>query len=156
MSRSGSIHRWTIAFAAFVALAVFAGPSRAASTLDLGAYRGKVVYLDFWASWCGPCKQSFPWMKSLQHTYGRRGLVVVAVDLDRDRADAQRFLARFHPDFRVVYDPVGALAQKYAVAGMPTTLLIDRRGRVRDRHIGFLPSKAAGYERQVEQLLAQR
>ena len=153
MSRFESVHRWTIAFAAFAALA---GASHAAPTLDLGAYRGRVVYLDFWASWCGPCKQSFPWMQSLQRTYGRRGLVVIAVDLDRHRADAQRFLARFHPSFRIVYDPSGSFAQKYAVSGMPTTLLIDRGGRVRDRHIGFLPSKAAGYERPVERLLARK
>ena len=153
MSRFASIHHWAIALTAFAALA---GTSHAATALDLGAYRGRVVYLDFWASWCGPCKQSFPWMQSLQSTYGRRGLVVVAVDLDRDRADARRFLARFHPGFRIVYDPSGSLAKRYAVAGMPTTLLIDRRGRVRDRHIGFLPSKAAGYERQVERLLAQK
>ena len=153
MSRLESIHRWTIALTAFAALA---GAAHAAPTLDLAAYRGRVVYLDFWASWCGPCKQSFPWMQSLQRTYGRRGLVVIAVDLDRHRADASRFLARFHPSFRIVHDPSGSLAQKYAVTGMPTTVLIDRRGRVRDRHIGFLPSKAAGYERQVERLLAQK
>lgn len=153
MSRFESIPHWVIALAAFAA---FSGPSHAAPALDLGAYQGRVVYLDFWASWCGPCKQSFPWMQSLQSTYGRRGLVVVAVDLDRDRADAKRFLARFHPDFRIVYDPSGSLAQKFAVAGMPTTLLIDRRGRVRERRIGFLPSKAAGYERKVERLLAQK
>ncbi len=143
---------------ASIVVAAALGPtrSRAAVPLDLSAYRGHVVYLDFWASWCGPCKQSFPWMRSMQKTYARRGLVVVAVDLDAQPRDAARFLAQFRPNFRIVYDPSGSLARRFEVAGMPTSLVIGPHGRVRGRHIGFIPADATQYERQVEQLLAAK
>jgi thiol-disulfide isomerase/thioredoxin len=124
--------------------------------LDLHALRGRVVYLDFWASWCTPCRQSFPWMQSLEDSYGRAGLTVIAVDVDSDRADANRFLARFQPDFAVHFDPGGVLAERFNVMGMPTSLLIDRRGVVRYRHIGFLPAEAQSYEEEVRQLLDER
>src|ERR1700678_2087156 len=94
-----------------------------AADLDLNAYRGKVVYLDFWASWCGPCKQSFPWMETMKRTYAGQGLEVIAVDLDGDRADADRFLAQFHPTFDVRFDPEGELAEAYKVQGMPSSVL---------------------------------
>src|SRR3984957_14882579 len=72
-------------------------PVHAAAPLDLTALRGRVVCLDFWASWCGPCKQSFPWMESMKSTYARRVLQIVAVNLDSARADADMFLKQFHP-----------------------------------------------------------
>src|ERR1700678_2968999 len=98
-------------------------PARAAASLDLASFRGRVVYLDFWASWCGPCKQSFPWMETMKRTYAGQGLEVIAVDLDGDRADADRFLAQFHPTFDVRFDPEGELAEAYKVQGMPSSVL---------------------------------
>jgi thiol-disulfide isomerase/thioredoxin len=134
-------------------------PLRAAALpggLNLQAFRGRVVYLDFWASWCTPCRKSFPWMESLEDSFGSAGLTVIAVDVDSDRADADRFLAQFHPDFAVRFDPGGALAQRFNVMGMPTSVIIDRRGVVRYRHIGFLPAEAPTYEDEVRRLLDQR
>lgn len=142
--------------ALFAAPSFAVAPSFAAAPLNLAAYRGRVVYLDFWASWCGPCKQSFPWMQSMNDTYARRGLVVLAVDLDRHKHNAARFLAAFKPDFHILYDPSGSLAARYKVQGMPTSLVIDRQGKVRYRHIGFMPADADHYERQVETLLAKK
>jgi thiol-disulfide isomerase/thioredoxin len=121
--------------------------------IDLGHLRGQVVYLDFWASWCAPCRQSFPWMQQMQDAYRERGLVVVAVGVDRKRRDADRFLANLHPSFEVDFDPNGELAERFSVKGMPTGLVIDRHGVVRFTHIGFRPEDRALYEQQLEQVL---
>jgi thiol-disulfide isomerase/thioredoxin len=127
-----------------------------AADLDLNAYRGKVVYLDFWASWCGPCKQSFPWMETLKDAYGRQGLTVIAVNLDMDRADADKFLERFRPTFEVRFDPKGELAALYKVRAMPSSVLIDRHGVARFTHEGYRPVDGAAYEAQVRELLAEK
>lgn len=132
------------------------GPVAQAADLDLSAYRGKVVYLDFWASWCGPCKQSFPWMETLKDTYDRQGLTVIAVNLDMDRADADKFLNRFHPNFEVRFDPKGKLATFYKVHAMPSSVLIDRHGVTRFTHEGYRAVDSAAYEAQVQKLLAEK
>jgi cytochrome c biogenesis protein CcmG, thiol:disulfide interchange protein DsbE len=131
-------------------------PAWAAAPLDLDQFRGRVVYLDFWASWCGPCRQSFPWMQTMKNTYEERGLKILSVNLDADRADAERFLAQFKPTFDVRFDPAGALAESYRVKGMPSSVLIDRRGVPRFTHVGFRPVDAALYEAQVRALLDEK
>jgi cytochrome c biogenesis protein CcmG, thiol:disulfide interchange protein DsbE len=138
-----------------ICLAVCA-TANAASSLDLPDMRGRVVYLDFWASWCGPCKQSFPWMESLKSAYGDLGLKIITVNLDADRADADKFLKQFHPTFDVRFDPKGELAELYKVHGMPSSVLIDRHGVTRFTHVGFRPIDAATYEAQLRELLAEK
>jgi len=112
--------------------------------------------LDFWASWCGPCKQSFPWLQTLNNTYGAQGLTIVAVNLDVKQSDADKFLHQFKPTFDVRFDPKGELAELYKVQGMPASVLIDRRGVPRFNHMGFRPIDAAVYEAQVRELLAEK
>jgi cytochrome c biogenesis protein CcmG/thiol:disulfide interchange protein DsbE len=126
----------------------------AASPIDVSEFRGRVLYLDFWASWCAPCQQSFPWMEAMKNSYGTQGLTVVAVNLDQHRADAERFLARFHPTFEVRFDPRGEAAERFNVQGMPTSVIIDRQGVVRFTHIGFRPVDRAAYEDQLREILA--
>lgn len=130
------------ALAAALLLLVATSPpavaASAADLLDLAAFRGQVVYLDFWASWCAPCRQSFPWMNRLQGELGHDGLVVIAVNVDHERADAERFLREHAAQFRIVYDPDGLFPAHFGVRGMPTSFLIDRNGRVQSRHEGFL------------------
>jgi cytochrome c biogenesis protein CcmG/thiol:disulfide interchange protein DsbE len=128
----------------------------ASSAVDIGEFRGRVVYLDFWASWCAPCRQSFPWMQAMKDAYESRGLTVLAVNLDQHRGDAERFLAQFHPSFDVRFDPQGTVAERFKVQGMPTGLLIDRHGVVRFTHIGFRPVDAAAYENQLREILAEK
>ena len=126
----------------------------AASPIDVGEFHGRVLYLDFWASWCAPCLQSFPWMEAMKASYGVQGLTVVAVNLDQHKADAERFLARFHPTFDVRFDPRGEAAERFKVQGMPTGVIIDRQGVVRFTHIGFRPVDRAVYENQLREVLA--
>jgi thiol-disulfide isomerase/thioredoxin len=137
---------------------VFGGafPAMAAPALDLSAYKGKVVYLDFWASWCHPCEQSFPYMETLKSRYGRDGLVILAVNVDhsRDRADA--FLKRVGSDLNIIYDADGKLAQRFKVSDMPTSLLIGRNGRVRYIHKGFHPEQADAYNDQLAGLIDEK
>jgi cytochrome c biogenesis protein CcmG/thiol:disulfide interchange protein DsbE len=124
--------------------------------LDLDGFRGRVVYLDFWASWCAPCRQSFPWMQAMKEAYARQGLAVVAVNLDRNRDDANAFLAQFHPSFDVRFDPQGRSAERFKVHGMPTSVIIDRHGVVRFTHIGFRPVDQAAYEAEVREILTEK
>ena len=121
----------------------------------LPALKGKVVLLDFWASWCEPCRQSFPWMGDLQKRYGENDLVVVAVNLDQDRKLAEQFLSSTPANFRVEYDPQGALAEQFDVISMPTSVLIDRLGKVRERHRGFRQAQRAEREASLSKLLKE-
>jgi thiol-disulfide isomerase/thioredoxin len=124
-----------------------------APALDLSAYKGKVVYLDFWASWCIPCRQSFPYMKELALRYGPGNFAVVAIDVDHDQDQAQAFIDLFHPNFPIVFDPKGRIADAYKIKDMPTSFLIDQNGQVRFTHEGFHPSQESTYERQIAELL---
>ena len=111
--------RVSLSFGGLCVALFFSSIARAAD-LDLSAYRGKVVYVDFWASWCGPCKQSFPWLDGLVREYGAQNFVVIGVNVDKDRNKAERFLTDTPADFPILYDPKGELATAYKVAGMPT------------------------------------
>jgi thiol-disulfide isomerase/thioredoxin len=123
---------------------------------ELSSLQGRVIYLDFWASWCTPCRQSFPWMQALQTEYASRGLTVIAVNLDQDRAAADTFLQRFHPGFQIHFDPQGRWAEQFGVKGMPTSVVIDRHGVPRFTQSGFVPDDRQIYTRHVEQLLAEQ
>ena len=112
----------------------FNAPSNA--SFNLANYTGKVVYVDFWASWCGPCRESFPFMADMSRQFGDE-LVVVAISVDEDKDDALNFLDVFEVPFEIVFDPNGELAQGFDVPGMPTSYLFDRDGNLLMRHIGF-------------------
>ena len=143
------------ACAALVAMAPIAARAEA-DALDLAKYRGKVVYVDFWASWCGPCKLSFPFMQQLAARYPAGEVAVVTINLDRQRPAAEAFLRQVHGTLPVVYDPAGNLAKTWKVADMPTSLVFDRKGSMRFRHQGFFPGKAAEYESHVAQLVREK
>jgi cytochrome c biogenesis protein CcmG/thiol:disulfide interchange protein DsbE len=110
----------------------------------------RVTYVDFWASWCAPCRLSFPWMARLHDRMGPRGLRLVAINLDRRAADADRFLAAFKPPFEIARDPEASLAERLAVAAMPTSMLVERSGRILWRHHGFRAIDGPDLERKIE------
>lgn len=120
-------------------------------TVALDSLRGHVALVDFWASWCEPCRHSFPWMADVQKRYADKGLRIVAIDLDKDRDAADAFLARFDVPFTVAFDPSGKAAQAFKVKGMPSTYLIDAGGHVVLDHIGFDAKRAATLEAAIRQ-----
>ncbi len=122
--------------------------------VKLSGYQGKVVYLDFWASWCVPCRETFPFMNQLQEKYGKDGLEIIAVNIDTKRPDADKFLAQYPPGFTVLFDPKRAVAKTYELKGLPTTFLIDRSGNVISTHLGFQKDRAGELEAHITKALA--
>lgn len=122
----------------------------------LSTLRGRHVYVDFWASWCGPCRQSFPWLAALQARYRPEQLTVLAINLDKHRTDADRFLARYPAPFPVVYDPQGDTARRYGVKAMPSSYLLAPDGRVLHAHRGFTLEDAGRLDKRIDALINQR
>lgn len=116
--------------------------------------KGKIVLVDFWASWCGPCKASFPALDQLQKEYGPRGLIILAVNQDKTKELMDRFLTEHPVGFPVVRDCEHLLVGAADVASMPSSFLFDRSGRIRYLHKGFHGSETiADYTREIEELL---
>jgi len=122
----------------------------------LDSLQGKVVLVDFWASWCGPCLKSFPWMNGLHAKHADDGLVILAVNVDQDRSLADAFMKKTPAQFRVEYDSQGTLAKSFGVEAMPTSFLIGRDGKIHARHAGFRDKQREGREQEIEQLLKER
>lgn len=123
------------------------------NSVKLSNYRGKVVYLDFWASWCRPCLKSFPWMRIMQSRHSGKGLVILAVNLDERKGDAWSFLKENKSNFKILHDPKGRVAEKFNVQAMPSSFLIDRKGRIQKVHYGFRESNLDEKERDILSLL---
>jgi len=129
-------------------------PAAGAANVKLADLKGRVVYLDFWASWCAPCKQSFPWMNDMQAKYGAKGLTVIGVNVDKKREDADKFLAGTPAKFTVAYDTTGKVAEVYQPKGMPTSYLIGADGVMRAVHVGFRDSDREKLEQELAAALA--
>jgi peroxiredoxin len=126
-----------------------------AQALSLASLRGKVVYVDFWASWCVPCRISMPALDSLYKRNQPRGFAVVGVSKDVSAADAKRFLSKVAVTFPLAIDTGDAAARAFDVKAMPSGYLVDRKGVVRQVHRGFNEESAAALEREIETLLKE-
>lgn len=116
--------------------------------------KGKVVLVDFWASWCAPCKESFPTMNDLQKRYGPQGLIIIAVNVDENNSDMVDFLKKHSASFAVVRDAAQKLVDKVDISTMPASFLIDSSGKVRFTHSGFRGEETKRkYEQEIESLL---
>ncbi len=122
---------------------------------DLQSFKGKVVYVDFWASWCGPCVQSFPYMNMLDRDLKAQGLQVLGVNMDENPADALAFLKSRPAAFIVALDAAAQCAQDFGVKTMPTSFLLDRNGQIRAVHNGFRAGEAKEFRAEVERLLLE-
>lgn len=126
------------------------------SVVKLSGLKGKVVYVDFWASWCGPCKQSFPWLNEMQSKYGAKGFQVVGINVDANTADAKAFLAGLPAKFVVAYDERAVTPKAYGIKGMPSSVLLDGNGKVILQHSGFRDSDRAELEKSIQQALTSK
>jgi thiol-disulfide isomerase/thioredoxin len=123
--------------------------------LDLTHYRGKVVYMDFWASWCPPCRTSFPLLNELHNELQAEGFEVVAINVDENREDLLHFLKQCPVDFTIAVDPEGKCPEAFEVVAMPSSYLIGRQGIIRHVHQGFRKEDIEAIRQLVLALLAE-
>ncbi|MGD8863940.1 MAG: TlpA disulfide reductase family protein, partial [Myxococcales bacterium] len=118
--------------------------------------KGKVVIVDFWASWCAPCKEEMPVLQRLHKTYGSKGLVVVGVSVDNDASNVKSFLKKLGVTFPIVHDAKHSVSERYSPPTMPSSYIVDRKGIVRHVHKGFRAGDAKKMEAEVKALLAAK
>jgi cytochrome c biogenesis protein CcmG/thiol:disulfide interchange protein DsbE len=142
-------------FIAILSSTICGAAPQSADRLDLATHRGQVVIVDFWASWCKPCRQSIPWLNSMRERYGARGLAIIGVNVDAERRDADRFLSAIPIGFDLVFDPHGDLAKQFNVKGMPSSFVFDRSGKLVESHLGFREASKDEHEASLQNLLNQ-
>ncbi len=125
-------------------------------TVQLSQYRGKVVYVDFWVSWCQPCRKSFVWMNEMQSRYGDSGLKIIAINLNESKNDAIKFLKKIPASFEIAFDPKGKTAQTYQIKAMPSSFIIDRKGNIVQAHLGFHGDDTGRLEAEIRRMVKHR
>jgi thiol-disulfide isomerase/thioredoxin len=125
------------------------GVAAADEQWDLKSHAGKVVIVDFWASWCVPCRRSFPWLNAMHQKYADEGLVIIGVNLDADRSEAMKFLEEYPARFDIYYDETKELAREFGVVAMPSSFVIGRDGEIAKKHFGFKVKKQDEYESAI-------
>jgi thiol-disulfide isomerase/thioredoxin len=134
----------------------FSLASRAGGEVSLADLKGQVVMINFWASWCGPCRQEFPALDQIYAKYKPMGFTLVAINVETEKADAERFLGATPVSFPILFDPDNKVSGSYGVSAMPTTVLVDRQGRVRWQHRAYKPGDEAKYIEQIRAVLRER
>lgn len=124
-------------------------------SVKLSDYRGKVVYLDFWASWCGPCRQSLPAFERLQQEYADQDFKVLAVNLDAEASDAQSFLSQYPVSYTVLADASGSISRRYELVGLPSSVLLSKTGVIVASFQGFYPGHIERIRKAVDILLGK-
>jgi thiol-disulfide isomerase/thioredoxin len=124
--------------------------------VNLQQFRGQVLYLDFWASWCAPCKQSFPWLNQMQAKYKGQGLQIIGINVDKNTNDAMAFLQKTPAHFTIAFDPQGLSPAAYQIKGMPSSVLIDRDGQLLWKHAGFRLDDQAQLEQALRKALEKK
>ena len=133
----------------------FALPSSSGKQVQLTDFRGDVVMINFWASWCGPCRQEMPLIEGLHKKYGKLGFTVLAVNVDADPKDAQKMLTEIPVSFPIGFDSKNKVSELYKVDSMPSTVMVDRKGNMRFLHRGYKPGYEADYEKQIRALIRE-
>ncbi|MGR9108151.1 MAG: TlpA family protein disulfide reductase [Gammaproteobacteria bacterium] len=124
--------------------------------VDIDHYRGEVLYVDFWASWCPPCAKSFHFLNSTHRQFHSRGLKILAVNLDEESEDARRFLIDNPVEFAILSDQDASCANSFDVKGMPSSYLVDRQGVIRHIHLGFRPADTEELTMMIQDLVNEK
>jgi len=130
-------------------------PAMSGGPLGLDKLRGQVVLINFWASWCGPCRQEMPLLDSIYRKYNKLGFTLIGVNVEPDKAAAEAWLKQTPVTFPVLFDSKSTVSQLYSVSGMPTTVFIDRKGNVRAMHVSYNPGDENGYLDQIRALIRE-
>jgi len=130
--------------------------AKGGASLDLKQYQGKVVYLDFWATWCPPCKQSMPFLNALRNELKGQGFEIVAISVDENPDEARQFLQKYPVDYVTAMDPTGQCPKQYDVMAMPSAYILDRQGKVRYIHLGFRERDEKEIREYILNLLAEK
>jgi thiol-disulfide isomerase/thioredoxin len=130
--------------------------NRAGGELSLSGLKGQVVMINFWASWCGPCRKEFPALDQIYSKYKPMGFQMVAINVESEKADAERFLGQTPVSFPILFDPDNKVSGNYGVSAMPTTFLVDRQGRLRWQHRAYKPGDEAKYIEQIRAMLREK
>lgn len=133
----------------------FALPSRSGDTVSLEQLKGKVVMLNFWASWCGPCRQEMPLLDQMHKRYSSLGFTLIGVNVEANTKDAERWLVETPVSFPVLFDRESKVSKLYDVNAMPSTVFIDRKGNVRFLHRGYKAGDESEYLNQIRALLKE-
>lgn len=134
---------------------VFTLPDAKGSDVSLSDFQGDVVLINFWASWCGPCREEMPLLDQLSDRYGDLGFTMLGVNVEEDSKLADQFLQGTPVDFPILYDRANSVSQLYDVVAMPTTVIVDREGKVRFIHHGYEPGYENDYQDQIRALLRE-
>jgi peroxiredoxin len=129
--------------------------SRSGKNLRLSDYRGQVLLINFWASWCGPCRQEMPLLEDLYKRYSKLGFTIMGVNVDTDSTKANNYLRDITVTFPIVYDLTNAVSKSYNVNAMPTTVIVDRNGNMRFLHQGYKPGYERDYKKEVVRLIKE-
>ncbi len=134
---------------------VFALQTRDGKTMSLEDFRGEVVMINFWATWCGPCRQEMPLLEEIYQRYNKLGFTLLGVNVEEHSNDADRFLAETPVSFPILYDPSNEVSKQYGVSAMPSTVIVDREGNVRYLHHGYQPGYENEYQDQIRELVRE-
>ncbi|HKE94377.1 MAG TPA: TlpA disulfide reductase family protein [Povalibacter sp.] len=166
--RSSGLRMWVRAAAVAATLATssmvgassslapsFTLPSRSGDMVSLDKLKGQVVMLNFWASWCGPCRQEMPLLDQMHKRYSSLGFTLIGVNVESNTQDAEKWLQQTPVTFPVLFDKENRISKLYDVNAMPSTVFIDRKGNVRALHRGYKPGDESEYLNQIRALLKE-
>jgi peroxiredoxin len=129
--------------------------ARGGNSLSLSQYKGQVVMLNFWASWCGPCRQEMPLLENIYKKYNKMGFTMIGVNVEPDSKAADDWLKQTPVSFPVIYDKDSTVSKAYDVSGMPSTVIIDRKGNIRVLHRGYKPGDENEYLDSIRTLVRE-
>ena len=129
--------------------------ARGGKTIDLAQYKGQVVMINFWATWCGPCRQEMPLLESIYKKYNKMGFTLIGVNVEPDTKPVESFLKETPVSFPIAFDTKSEVSKMYEVSGMPSTVIVDRKGKVSVIHHGYKPGDENVYQDAIRKLVRE-